>query len=916
MGNPWSWCWILVCLCVVCDGCLHEERSALLDIANEFSMPGWPTLNWNGENCCSWERVTCDPGTGRVKALDLAGAGLFLQLQLNTTMFLPFQELQNLSLSNLDIQGCVPGAGFDVWSNLRKLEILDLSGNQMNDSTISSLLGLPSLRSLFLSGNIITSAQIIKRLSKRKMDVIDLSWNIIVGNISREICNMTNLQELHLNGNFFFGELPPCITNLTSLRVLDVSHNLLTVRFPSLNLANMSSLVHLSLSHNQLEGMLLLSSFSKYIRLKYLGLSSDSTNFQLRTETPAANISVQLQVLELSNCNLNENSGVPSLLLHQHELYLIDLSNNYLSGHFPMWLIENNTKLSYLNLQNNLFVGPLVLPSKVNKNLSWLDASCNMLNKEIPMDINITLPNLDHLNLSRNYFQGPHSSAFSYMKNLSILDISYNNISDHIAASFIGTQSGLTALFLSSNSFHGPLPEVLNLTSMQSLVLSNNSISGEIPTSICGNANLGAVDFSNNKLTGSVPNCICQIENLYILNLRGNQLSGSIPSDICNLRQLQFLDLSKNLLSGQIPSLPNLTYLHLSENNFNGTFPLPLSFNSYLKTIDLRYNQLGGAIPSSIAEAFPELRVLLLKGNMFEGMIPYQICRLKYLRLLDLSNNMLSEQIPSCLSSMGLFGDLYSFQYSDTIHTNSSVEIPNSILYQIFQLGYSSEFNASLLETDQEEFTTKSRQDYYKGNILNFMSGLDFSSNQLEGSIPEGIGGMQWLRALNFSNNSLIGPIPKSLSNLTNLESLDLSQNSLTCQIPQELAALQSLEVFSVAYNNLSGPTLGTKGQFITFDQRSYEGNPGLCGPPLLKICSITPPSIPLPEVDDHHDRIGDLILFGSSALFYAIGFWTSLAVLYFKRSWRWALFLAVDRFTDLLMVRIAILMKRFHSTD
>lgn len=209
----------------------------------------------------------------------------------------------------------------------------------------------------------------------------------------------------------------------------------------------------------------------------------------------------------------------------------------------------------------------------------------------------------------------------------------------------------------------------------------------------------------------------------------------------------------------------------------------------------------------------------------------------------------------------------------------------------------------------------KNRQDYYKGNILSYMSGLDFSSNQLEGSIPESIGSMQWLRALNFSNNSFSGPIPKSLSNLSNLESLDLSHNSLTGQIPPELVALQSLEVFSVAYNNLSGPTLGTKDQFITFGQSSYEGNPYLCGPPLRKSCSANP-LIPQPEEHEDDDKVGNLILFGSSALFYVIGFWTSLAVLYFKRSWRWPLFSAVDRFSDFLMVRSAILMRRIRGTD
>lgn len=270
-----------------------------------------------------------------------------------------------------------------------------------------------------------------------------------------EACKMTSLQELHLDGNYFFGKLPPCIRNLTSLGVLDLSYNLLKVRFPTSNFGNMSSLLHLSLSHNQLEGMLHLSSFSRYIRLRYLGLSSNSTNFQVQTESPAANISIQLQVLEMSNCNLNGNSGVvPSLLLHQHELYIIDLSNNYLNGHSPAWLIENNTNLSYLNLRKNSFVGPLILPSKVTTKLSWLDASCNMLSKEIPEVINITLPNLYYINLSRNSFEGTHPSPFGYMEKLSHLDISYNNISDDIAACFSGPHPSLTALFVSGNSFH------------------------------------------------------------------------------------------------------------------------------------------------------------------------------------------------------------------------------------------------------------------------------------------------------------------------------------------------------------------------------------------------------------------------------------------------------------------------------
>uniref|UniRef100_A0A0E0L8K0 Leucine-rich repeat-containing N-terminal plant-type domain-containing protein n=1 Tax=Oryza punctata TaxID=4537 RepID=A0A0E0L8K0_ORYPU len=659
MRNPCIWCCLVLLTLVVCDGCLHEERRHLMEICDTFHWSdGWDWPDWSSRDCCQWERVTFSSSTGRVTALDLsADYSWWYNDLLNCSMFLPFHELQNLSLRNVGIAGCVPGAGFEVLSNLRQLQILDLSENELNDSSIMPLDGLASLHSLFLSGNVIKNAFIVQRLSKVKLDILDLSWNGIFGKISRAVCNMTSLRELHLNGNFFFGLLPSCIRNLTFLRVLDLSNNLLTARSATPK------------------------SFSNHLQLKYLRLSSNSANFRVQTENPAANISSQLQV-ELSNCNLNANSGVvPSFLSHQHGLYLIDVSNNNLSGHFPMWLLENNIYLSYLSVKHNSFVGTLILPSKVNDNLSWLDASCNRLCRDLPVDINITFPNLSHLNLSKNCFQGKH-----------------------------------------------------------------------------------------------------------------------VPRD---------------------DSKPNV----------------PLEF--------------------------------------------------------------------------------FSFQYGDTL-VNVTANLSNT-LHEIFQIGVYREFNSTMLELDQEEFTTKGRQDYYKGNILSYMSGLDFSSNQLEGPIPESIGDIVWLRALNFSHNSFSGPVPISLSNLSNLESLDLSHNRLNGQLSPQLAGLKSFEVFSVAYNNLSGPTLRTRGQFITFGQSSYESNPYLCGAPLLNSCSTVPtPSIPQHEqdVDDDDDKVGDVVLFCGTALFYVIGFWTSLAVLFFRRSWRCALFLAVDRFSDPLMFRLAMLSRRIRSTS
>jgi Leucine-rich repeat (LRR) protein len=707
---------------------------------------------------------------------------------------------------------------------------------------------------------------------------------------------MRDLEELHLSGNVLFGEVPSCMRNLVSLKILDLSDNVgLIMKFPSPIVPNLKSMVKLILSNTYLEGVLFLSSLQSHSKLTHLILASSGNHFHVKTDNPATDLSIQLQVLTLKNCNLNGKLALTQgFLLHQHALQELDMSNNSLSGYFPSWLIENNVNLSRLVLGGNSFSGPS-LPSKVHTNLLWLDASYNRLSK-LPVAINTTLPNLRYLTLSGNYFKGIFPSAFTHMDSLQFLDLSYNNFSDNIGSAFVGSMSNITALKLSGNRFSGSFPQDMVLSSILHLLLSDNEIKGKFPQKICGSLKLMTFDASSNDLTGPIPSCIYALSELAVLNLRGNSLVGSIPLELCDLPNLVFLDVSENNLSGPVHCLPNLYHLHMSKNRLNGTFPIPLSMIPNIYTMDIRDNQFTGMLPKMMGKSFPNLKVLLLKGNMFEGTIPIDICNMRYLRLLDLSHNKLSGQLPLCLYIMGLDDGLFDFQTNFGTFTE---------LCNVMGL------------PDQEEFMTKSRHDYYKGDVLNYMSGLDFSSNQLTGSIHESIGDMKWLRALNFSDNFLDGAIPNSLSNLSNLESLDLSYNKLTGQIPPELVALQSLEVFSVAYNNLSGPTPGTTGQFITFDQSSYEGNADLCGPPLLKNCSTSPST---PQFEDHgeedDDKVGDIILFGCSAMFYVVGLWTSLGVLYFKTNWRWSWFSAVDRLGDFVMVKLALFTKNIHGTN
>ncbi|KAI6698507.1 hypothetical protein NL676_018626, partial [Syzygium grande] len=71
---------------------------------------------------------------------------------------------------------------------------------------------------------------------------------------------------------------------------------------------------------------------------------------------------------------------------------------------------------------------------------------------------------------------------------------------------------------------------------------------------------------------------------------------------------------------------------------------------------------------------------------------------------------------------------------------------------------------------------------------------------------------------------------------LQQLESLDVSYNDLNGTIPTQLSDLNFLSFLNLSYNKLEGSIPAVK-QFLTFSASSFEGNAGLCGPPLETSC-------------------------------------------------------------------------------
>ncbi len=148
------------------------------------------------------------------------------------------------------------------------------------------------------------------------------------------------------------------------------------------------------------------------------------------------------------------------------------------------------------------------------------------------------------------------------------------------------------------------------------LLLTENQLSGSIPSELESLANLTRLYLNSNQLTGPIPAELGTLANLTYLSLGSNQLSGTIPPELGNLANLLALDLLLNQLTGSIPAelgdLANLIDLILDNNQLTGSIPAELGTLANLTYLSLYSNQLSGLPDLSTLTA---LMVLYVQSN-------------------------------------------------------------------------------------------------------------------------------------------------------------------------------------------------------------------------------------------------------------------------------------------------------------
>ena len=296
-----------------------------------------------------------------------------------------------------------------------------------------------------------------------------------------------------------------------------------------------------------------------------------------------------------------------------------------------------------------------------------------------------TLSNLYVLSL------GNDSNAQEEEKNVLIMPL----------PSFLGYLTSLTFLNLAGVGLTSTIPDELfsDWSRMKALFLSDNDITGYIPSSIEHLSSIEILWLGGNNIGGSIPSEIGQLLSLKDLSLESNfredvtgkrGLITTIPSEIGLLTNLESLNLADNALSGLVPmnlgGLVSLRRLKLKGNYFEGQLPPSLGRLELLEELDISFNWLSSTIPPEYGDMI-SLTVLSLASNYNDddgyftqgiiGTIPTELGMLSNLQLIDLSNNYITGTLVAEIGNLQHLQSL--FIQNNFLHGSIPIEYSNCV---------------------------------------------------------------------------------------------------------------------------------------------------------------------------------------------------------------------------------------------
>ncbi|KAK6152030.1 hypothetical protein DH2020_014665 [Rehmannia glutinosa] len=143
-------------------------------------------------------------------------------------------------------------------------------------------------------------------------------------------------------------------------------------------------------------------------------------------------------------------------------------------------------------------------------------------------------------------------TGFKTVSALLLMNLGLSGAAGDIDIDALSNLENLRFLSLENNTLSGPMPEFNRLSSLKSLFLSGNQLSGEIPPDYFNNmGSLKKLQLARNKFSGKIPDSLLKLGNIMEIQLQQNEFSGPVPS--FEQKSLQTIDLSYNKLQGEIP---------------------------------------------------------------------------------------------------------------------------------------------------------------------------------------------------------------------------------------------------------------------------------------------------------------------------------------------------------------------------
>jgi len=720
----------------------------------------------------------------------------------------------------------------EFFANLSNLTVLNLRRNNLHGWIPPAILQHKKLKSIDLYHNLEISGQLPNFSVGSRLENLNVGRTGFSGIIPPSLSNLMSLKNLGLGARGFSGQIPSSIGNLKSLNELEISGMEIVGPIPSW-IANLTSLTSLQFYDCGLSGSIPYF-LSEFRYLKKLVLCN--CGFSGEILSPISNLT-QLQILLLYSNNFE---GMVELNFFGNMPYLsvLDLSSNDL----VVPDVEDNSSLTSLPKLYTLGLGGCNISKFPNflrhqDELSWLDLSYNQIHGAIPRWAWELWNGIAVLILSNNEFTGVGYDHFLPVQDIIILDLRNNLFEGPIPI----PQGSANVLDYSNNMFSS-IPSHLSshLNDIALFLVRGNHLSGNLSASFCGGMNILLLDLSYNNFSGLIPSCLMEnVVGMQSLNLRNNQLHGEIPNNNKEGCSFEALDFSNNQIEGQLPrslvACKNLEIFDVGNNQISDSFPCWMGELVRLQVLVLKSNKLFGQVGQPIQE---------LKSA----------CAFPSATIVDLSSN-------------NFFGPLPEDQWFKNLRSMISRD-PNMSLIMDHQVpGVTSRYRYTTAITYKGHDTTFAQ-------ILTTLVFIDFSNNTFNGSIPAAIGELGLLHGLNISHNFLTGPIPPQLGHLNKLEALDLSFNELSGEIPQELASLDFLTTLNLSDNRLVG-SIPVSPHFLTFSNSSFQGNDGLCGPPLSKACNNITETDAVPS----KKKSVDFVLFLLVGVGFGVGFAVAIVV-------------------------------------